>query len=71
MKLLIKYTVIVTILLGLYSLMHTYGIDMLTYSTSYEIMGIFLVSVFIYLSIKWYKAMQLEETFVNIQFIED
>ena len=71
MKLLIQYTAIIAILFVFYSLLHAYDIGMMTNFASYEIMGIFLLGVFIYFCLKWYKSMKLEEAFVNIQFIED
>jgi len=71
MKLLILYTTIIAIFFVFYGLIYTYDIDMMTSFASHGIMGIFLLGILIYFCLKWYKSMKLEETFVNIQLIED
>jgi len=69
MKLLIKYTAIIIITLVVLSLIHSVLLNTMP-TIANEIMGILLAGIIVWFYLKWRKAMHLEDTIVNIQFIE-
>ena len=69
MKLLIKYTAIIIMTLAVFSLIHSVLLNTIP-SMANEIIGVLLAGIIVWLYLKWRKAMHLEDTIVNIQFIE-
>ena len=69
MKSLLKYIAIIIIIFALFSFLHSVLLNTMPLIAN-EITGGILVVIMIWLYFKWRKAMHLEETIVNIQFIE-
>ena len=69
MKLLIKYTAIILIMLTVFILIHSALLNTIP-SMANEIIGVLLAGIMVWFYLKWRKAMHFEDTIVNIQFIE-
>jgi len=69
MKLLIKYTAIIIMILAVFSLVHSVLLNTIP-SMANEIIGVLLAGIMVRLYLKWREAMHFENTIVNIQFIE-